>query len=438
MPRTYLSESPYGGSPHVFIATAAYQFHPNYTHALAKSMVALKDAGIAVDLCHIADHVHVDDARNAIVRDFLMSKADSLVFIDNDVGWEPEMLVRLCKHDRDVVAGVYPLKQTEEEYPVRVAPGVELWADEDGLVEVLGVPTGFLKIKRHVLEKLSDAEPRKFYGRGQENTGVPHSIIFERIYKDGVRYSGDYAFCEKWRDMGGKLYVDPTMTFSHAGSFEWSGSLGDHWKRVHGLKAQEEEAGFEKAVQALRSGVVELSDFEALEAGWSNTRWAAQCSLLIACYKAAKKNAGNILELGSGISSIVMGLACEGVGDVYCLEHDAAWASKLINACEKYGITNVHVNVCSLEDYQSGRWYKIPSLPEHFSLVFNDGPPRVLANRSVLYEAMGERLNGAPILVDDAEDENELQALKDWSALNNRVVNTLGKDRIFAVSTVRK
>ena len=73
MARTYRTESPFGGFPHLFVATAAYQFHPNYTHSLAAAMPALVQEGIAVDLCHIAEHCHVDDARNAMVREFLMS-----------------------------------------------------------------------------------------------------------------------------------------------------------------------------------------------------------------------------------------------------------------------------------------------------------------------------------------------------------------------------
>ncbi len=433
MPRTYLSGSAYAGSPRVFIATAAYSFHPNYTHSLARAMPALMQAGIAVDLCHIADHCHVDDARNAIVREFLMSKADALVFIDNDVGFEPRDLVNLCLYDRDVVGGVYPMKQTEEEYPVRLPEGHEIRADADGLVEVLGLPTGFLKIKRHVLEKLEANETRKFYGRGQSRLMRPHAIIFERTYKDGVRYSGDYAFCEKWKAMGGKLYVDPEMRFTHEGAFLWSGTLGDHWKRVHGVYEAENERKFSEAVAMLRAGKVTAEALAWLQAGWSNTKWAAQGTFLLSCYKVARKHGGPVLELGSGLSSIVMALGCS--GEVHCLEHDPIWASKLHQAAEKYGITNIRIHLCPLQDYPGGRWYRIPELPGRFSFVVNDGPPRVSGNRGLLYELMGDRLTG-PLLVDDADDEREFMALKAWSDANDRDVSTLGQeDRMFAIST---
>ena len=156
MAKTYRTESPFGGFPRVFVATAAYQFHPNYTHSLAAAMAVLAHEGIAVDLCHIAEHCHVDDARNAMVREFMMSEASHLIFIDNDVGFSPGNLVRLAKHnpDVDMVAGVYPLKEDEEGYPVRVKGGSDLWADSDGLVEVDGLPTGFLRISRRCLEQM--------------------------------------------------------------------------------------------------------------------------------------------------------------------------------------------------------------------------------------------------------------------------------------------
>jgi hypothetical protein len=129
-------------------------------------MLALTKEGIAVDLCHIAEHCHVDDARNAMVREFLMSKASHLVFIDNDVGFAPGNLIRLAKHDRDMVAGVYPLKEEGEGYPIRIKDGVELWAESDGLVEVEGLPTGFLKISRACIERMIEVYgDRKFYGR---------------------------------------------------------------------------------------------------------------------------------------------------------------------------------------------------------------------------------------------------------------------------------
>jgi predicted O-methyltransferase YrrM len=423
VPRTYLSESAYAGSPRVFIATAAYSFHPNYTHSLARAMPALMQAGIAADLCHVADHCHVDDARNAMVREFLMSKADALVFIDNDVGFEPESLVRLCRYDRDMVAGVYPCKQMETEYPVRVADGIDLQADADGLVEVIGLPTGFLKIKRGVLERMSALEPRKFNGKGQ--TGIPNAVLFERTFVDGVRYSGDYAFCEKWKAMGGKMYVDPEMRFTHSGNYEWAGTLADHWREKYGVT----EARFGWAIERMKSGRFDLETAKWLLEGWGND-WSAAASLLIAAWYGAKKHS-RILETGSGISTLVMALA-NPAAEVHAIESEPMWAEKLREALTQHQIGNVRLHCVSLED----RFYRMADVPEGpYGLVLLDGPSRKRGDRNKSYERLGGRLAGAVILADDANDPQIADGLKEWSQANDRAFSVLGTDRKFAIST---
>lgn len=423
MPRTYLSESLYAGSPRVFIATAAYSFHPNYTHSLAKAMPALMQAGIAVDLCHIADHCHVDDARNAMVREFLMSKADALVFIDNDVGFEPDDLVKLCLYDRDMVAGVYPCKQMDAEFPVRVAGGIDLQADADGLVEVIGLPTGFLKIKREVLQRMFDLEPRKFHGTGQ--SGIPNAVLFERTFVNGVRYSGDYGFCEKWKALGGKMYVDPEMSFTHSGNYEWSGTLGDFWRNKYGVT----EKRFGWAIERMRAGRFDAETATWLIEGWGN-HWSAAASLLIAAWYAAKRHK-RILETGSGLTSIVMALA-NPQAEIHALESEPAWAMKLQNALDAHGITNVSLHLGDLVD----RFYDPQIIPKGpYGLVLLDGPSRKTGSRNLGFERIGDCLKGAVILSDDAADAEILYGLKTWSEANGRLVSVLGKDRKFAIST---
>src|SRR5690606_1740714 len=114
-----------------------------------------------------------------------------LVFLDADVSWNPDDLIKLIKHDRDVVAGVYPKRSSrDKDFPVHVLPGVALQADSDGLVEVAGAPTGFMKIKRHVLEKMWEKnEHRQFLGSGSKPGDPPYRIIFERTCEGGRRWS---------------------------------------------------------------------------------------------------------------------------------------------------------------------------------------------------------------------------------------------------------
>lgn len=426
MPRTFLAESPFGGFPYLFLATSAYSFHPNYTHSLAAGMQALAHAGIPADLCIVADNCHVDDARNAMVRQFLMSKATHLVFIDNDVGFPPENLVRLAKHDRDMVAGVYPLKEEGEGYPVRVPSGAELWADSDGLVEVEGLPTGFLKISRSCIEKMIQAYgDRQFIGRGQDPNEPPNYILFERTFENGVRYSGDYAFCEKWKRIGGKMYVDPDMYFTHSGTKEWTGTLGDYWRRQYGVT----EARFKEAIERMKQGRFDAETAAWLKDGWGNN-FSASVNTLVSCWHLAKK-ADSILETGSGLSTIVMALANPHAA-VLSLESEPAFAAQTTEAIKDYGIHNALVHYSAMNEYEGGKWYAYAN-SKQYDLVVLDGPNRQKGNRNIAFSRLN--LDCSTVLIDDADDQELMSGFKSWAAEHGRDVVPLGiESKTCAVS----
>lgn len=429
MPRVLVTPAPVKSDKRVFIATPATSLHGNYVFALAQSLPRLALAGIAADYMMLLDNCHVDDGRNACVREFLKSDAEALIFIDADVGWRPEDLIALIGYDRDLVAGVYPLKQPDEEgYPIRMKPGAEIWSDEDGLVEAEGLPTGFLKISRRVIEAMVEThKDRKFWGRGQDQSEPPHYILFERTFDNGVRYSGDYAFCMKAQALGFKMYVDPMMVFSHEGAYEWGGCLGDYWKRAHGVKASEDAAKFDAAIAALKSGNPEPEAFVDLFMGWGNS-WAAQPDLLAACWDLAKGRK-TILETGSGLTTLVLAMA-EPSATIHALESDPIWATKTRDALVKHGITNVVLHCHDLKDYGGYRWYDDSGLPDvSFDLVLCDGPKRSLGSRKGLFDRLGDRLG--VVVMDDADDSAQLATLKEWAG----EVHTMGEGRVFAIGT---
>jgi hypothetical protein len=195
------------GEQNVFLATPSLdgKVCQAYAASLAASIAALKDAGIGVTYCLQGGNCHVDDSRNGLIREFMMSDCTDLIFLDADIGWKAEDLLMLCRHDVAVVGGVYPKKTDDIEYPVHVIPGTVLQADEAGLVEVYALPTGFLRIRRDVIDTLYQTHgQRRYRGQGQAEGEPPYVILFERTYENGHRWSGDYAFCRKWAETGGK------------------------------------------------------------------------------------------------------------------------------------------------------------------------------------------------------------------------------------------
>ena len=169
-------------------------------------------------------------ARNICVSSFLNNPAKftHLMFIDADITFEPWHLLSLLARDEDVVGGLYAAKSI----PTRIISN-EWIGDEkdDGLREVRKIGTGFLMIKRHVFEKL-DAHPNVVPFCWE--TGMPDETktnlktYFDTSVRDGRYFSEDWFFCENWRDLGGKVWLDTNVQLGHTGSF------------VYGLGAQEE------------------------------------------------------------------------------------------------------------------------------------------------------------------------------------------------------
>lgn len=364
---------------------------PQCLFSILNGMELLRKEGIACELHLEAGNCHVDDARNGLVRSYLSGTCTDLVFVDADVGFAAGNLLRLVRASGEIVAGVYP-KKGDDSWPVWPLHG-DRWATEDGLIEVEGAPTGFMRIRRSALERLVEAHKgRQFYGQGQKG-GAPFTILFERTYEDGRRWSGDYAFCRKWRALGGKVFVDPEMDFAHVGTFAWTGRLADHWRR----EAGEEPVRFIEAMNRLKAGDPKIpEDFVTLHEAWGNP-WAASPEFLIAAYSMAKKATGPVLETGSGLSTLVMAAAG---AKVTSLEHDLAWHRRVSDTAEKLGLT-ANLVYAALDKYDG--WY-VWQAERNYALFVCDGPPRTIADRSMAFSCLGDRIMGADWLLDDATE----------------------------------
>lgn len=166
-------------------------------------------------------------ARNQLVATFLETDADKLIFIDADVSWELGSILKLASHNVEVVGGAYRLKQDVEAYPVGWPEnGVELWA-RDGLLEAACLPGGFLCIARTAFDKLREANPSRVYSH-YEFTGYAY---FEQPFRDGQLWGEDSYFCQSWRDLGEKVWLDPELGLTHHGGNQtFPGHIGNWLK----------------------------------------------------------------------------------------------------------------------------------------------------------------------------------------------------------------
>ena len=238
-----------------FVATPSYS--GALTSIYVRSLLGLVNAawthGFSMQTRFLDGDSLIPRARNRLVAEFLAEPQwTHLFWIDADVGFEPEAALRLLLADRDVVAGVYPHKNDgwpaqglarplpagstqadfdalHARYPLnlRHAPAQ---TDADGFVEVLDAPTGFMLVARGVFERMAAAMPELRYppDAGEHaNAQLPHWRFFDTLVEPGTgRYlSEDFAFCRRWQQLGGQVFVDLRSRLSHQGLKTWHGDL---------------------------------------------------------------------------------------------------------------------------------------------------------------------------------------------------------------------
>lgn len=187
----------------------------------------------------------VTRARNRMNAAFLHHRQfTNLFWIDSDIGFSTTAVLRLLLADRDVVTGVYPIKQfnwpaegvpaglTEKTFFDRYARypfnAINNETDEDGFAEVHVGTTGFMCIKRRVFDVLKDTYPELQYKPDPDDRMDPD--CYWRFYDCDVdetnRYlSEDYAFSRLWTKAGGKIYSDVHSKLDHLGQWLFRGDL---------------------------------------------------------------------------------------------------------------------------------------------------------------------------------------------------------------------
>lgn len=189
-------------------------------------------AGISITEFHWVGDSLISHARNVCVARFLESDCTDLFFLDADVACGPGAFSRMLNHPVDLVAGVYRVKSDEVRYPVEWLDRPELWADpETGLLEARDVPFGFVRITRGAVERMVEANRDDwFMSAGSDPTKC--WLLFNTEVKNNRFWGEDFYFCRKWREIGGKVWVDPEIPLQHiaADGKAYIGHLGN-WLR---------------------------------------------------------------------------------------------------------------------------------------------------------------------------------------------------------------
>jgi hypothetical protein len=179
----------------------------------------------------------ISRARNTLTAKFLHNKESThLMFVDADIGWEPWHLLVMLDAQKDVIGGLYPMKSLPVKWCVNGFDGAE---EQGSLQEVSKTGTGFMLIKRDVFEKLNAHPATKPF---MNDIGLPTELnpymktYFDTAVRENRYYSEDWTFCENWRDLGGKVWVDKRVLLKHTGTYVFDYSAQDQlYKDLHAM-----------------------------------------------------------------------------------------------------------------------------------------------------------------------------------------------------------
>lgn len=179
----------------------------------------------------------IQRARNDQATKAWLKGFDKLLFIDSDVAFKKEWITRLWQHDKLVVGGSYPKKTLPIQINLNVLPAdqallkkkphvvmddmVKLKSergDDQGLVKVLHVPTGFLMIDTKVFDILS-----KKVASYDKTTFDFFPVTVNKQY--GILESEDWGFCRLCHENGIDVHFDPDLICQHIGAFNYDPSL---------------------------------------------------------------------------------------------------------------------------------------------------------------------------------------------------------------------
>lgn len=213
------------------IATHAGAIRFECVGSLLEMQKDLLDHGIEHDFVIMPGNPYISRARNEITRYFLTTDHENLFFIDDDVGFFPGAVRRLCERPELVVAGVYPKKKHGDEWPARLVTDENGQArpTEDGLYEAEWVPMGFTKIHRSVPLAMIQKYPERVY----QECGKTLSDLYPIMVHDHLWLGEDNGFCKLWRDMGGTIHIDPDINFTHSGGYAWHGNYATHLESLY-------------------------------------------------------------------------------------------------------------------------------------------------------------------------------------------------------------
>jgi hypothetical protein len=245
--------------PSLFVATPCFggQVTANYANSMLRLQSACRAEAVDFEWLLLGGDALITRARADLVAHFLdRPGATHLLFIDADIGFEPLEVFRLLAFGADVAAGAYPAKRIDWQrvrdviaagVPAPQSSALEYVFEVDDPTHIVGrngfakaryAGTGFLMIRRDALTKLCAAHPELRYRRtsitidplgNSPNRYALFDTMIDPV--SGVYLSEDYAFCRRWTDLGGEIWIDIESKLTHVGPIAFVGDFATQFSQ---------------------------------------------------------------------------------------------------------------------------------------------------------------------------------------------------------------
>jgi len=254
----------------LYILTPCYgsMCNVNYMCTLIKTIETFRIYGFPLQVEFCKNDSLVSRARNNLVAKAMNDpETTHIMFIDSDITWDPMDIFKLILSEKLLVGGIYPMKHyfwdklipkpDENKTPVEdmldrkngnsyLSNAI---SDSDmiqynllkynmnylsshltitnNLAEVRHLATGFMMIHRSLLDSMMAELPQTKYVddvcflKPEENNYA--YALFDCGVEEGHYFSEDWLFCHRWTKMGGKIYVDVSISLVHSGMEDYKG-----------------------------------------------------------------------------------------------------------------------------------------------------------------------------------------------------------------------
>jgi len=249
---------------HIFIATPCFggQIGEPYFRSMMRLAILCNKYEIQYTVSTLANESLITRGRNTLTSFFMENKsATHMFFIDADIEFNPEDVLRMVAYDKPIVVGAYPKKainwtsilgaarngelketpDTIEGHSSNYVVNFDFLKDTDGnqspqvhvsdnLVKLKDAGTGFMCIQKEVIQKMFEKHTDLKYVNDinvdMKFEPYMYSLFDCIIDPDSRRYlSEDYTFCRRWQEMGGEVWLDPRTALNHVGHYTFRGNI---------------------------------------------------------------------------------------------------------------------------------------------------------------------------------------------------------------------